>query len=381
MLTCHVLPVITVWLWMKRLAVAILMGILLGSHVHSEATLLRLKDITHIKGVRQNQLVGYGLVVGLSKSGDKSRSTLNAQWNLLQNMGARIASENDIKGGNAAAVMVTAMVPPFAKPGDTIDVTVSSMADAKSLEGGVLINTQLQAPNGEVVAVAQGPVSTGGSSVEAGGSSKQTAIVTSGRIPGGAIIEREIVTSIGDGSGIQLVLDKTDFTLASRIAEKINQAVAPAYALDGTTIQVDIPETYQRNRVRFIAALENLEVESVLETAKVVVNERTGTIVIGNNVRLLPAAVAHGGITVTVNATNSVSQPSALSNGGVTTPVTNTQVDIEKKPGSVVQVGGGASLRDLVKALNAIGVTPSDLISILQALKAAGSLQATLEII
>ena len=365
---------------MRRVMLGIVLGVLLATSSHA-ATLLRLKDITHIKGVRQNQLVGYGLVVGLNKSGDKSRSTLNAQWNLLQNMGARIANENDIKGGNAAAVMVTALVPPFAKPGDTIDVTVSSMADAKSLEGGVLINTQMQAPNGEVVAVAQGPISTGGSSVEAGGSSKRTAITTSGRIPSGAIIEREIVTQIGDGAGIQLVLDKTDFSLASRVAEKISRSVAPAYALDGTTIQVDIPERYRQERVRFIAALENLEVESVLETAKVVVNERTGTIVIGNNVRLLPAAVAHGGITVTVNATNSVSQPNALSNSGETVPVTNTQVNIEKKPGSVVQVGGGASLRDLVKALNAIGVTPSDLIAILQALKASGSLQAQLEII
>jgi flagellar P-ring protein FlgI len=366
--------------WLKRLFMVMLLCLCLTQQSHAQ-TLLRLKDITHIRGVRQNQLVGYGLVVGLSKSGDKSRSTLNAQWNLMQNMGARIASENDIKGGNAAGVMVTALVPPFAKPGDTLDVTVSSLADAKSLEGGVLIVTQLQAPNGEVVAVAQGPISTGGSSVEAGGSSKRTAITTSGRIPGGAIIEREIVTPIGDNTGLDLVLDKTDYTLANRIAERINQGLAPAYAIDGTTIHVDIPENYRSNRVGLLARLENMEVNSALETAKVVVNERTGTIVIGNNVRLLPAAVAHGGITVTVNEQNTVSQPNALSSGGISTPVSNSQIGIEKQPGRVIEMGGGSSLKDLVKALNMIGVTPSDLIAILQALKAAGSLQATLEII
>jgi flagellar P-ring protein FlgI len=343
---------------------------------------LRLKDITHIKGVRNNQLVGYGLVVGLNKTGDKSRSTLNAQWNLLQNLGARISNENDIKGGNAAAVMVTALVPAFAKPGDTLDVRVSSMADAKSLEGGVLIATQLQAPNGEVVAVAQGPVSTGGSSIEAGGSSKRTAITTSARIPGGGIIEREITTQLGDASGVDLVMDRTDFTLAAQIAEQVTATLAPADALDGTTIHVELPEAFRHNRVGFLARLENIQVKPTSDAvAKVVINEHTGTIVIGNAVRLLPAAVAHGGIVVTVQTTNSVSQPTALSSGGVTAGASNAQIDIEKKPGSLVELMGGSSVRDLVNALNAIGVTPSDLISILQALQAAGSLKATLEII
>jgi flagellar P-ring protein precursor FlgI len=344
------------------------------------AVRLRLKDITHIKGVRNNQLVGYGLVVGLNRTGDKSRSTQNAAYNLIQNMGGRLNTENDIRGTNSAAVMVTAIIPPYAKAGDTLDVMVSSLADAKSLEGGVLVSTQLMAPNGEIVAIAQGPVSVGGTSVEAGGSSKRTAIVTSGRVPGGAIIEREINTEIGDPTGLDLVMDRTDYTLANRISETISRNLATARALDGSTIRVEFPGQFTDNRVGFIAALENLEVDSTLEVAKVVVNERTGTIVIGNTVRLLPAAVAHGGITVTVNTTNAISQPNAFS-GGQTAGTTNSQIKIDEKPGSLIQLNANSTLSELVAALNAIGVTPNDLISILQALKAAGSLEATLEII
>ncbi len=351
------------------------------SGLSAEAAKLRLKDITHVKGVRNNQLVGYGLVVGLSKTGDKSRSTQNASWNLIQNFGGRLNNENDIRSTNSAAVIVTALVPPFAKPGDPLDVVVSSMADASSLEGGVLVTTQLQAPNGEVVAVAQGPVSTGGTAVEAGGSSKRTAIATSGRIPNGAIIEREIHTPIGDDSGLDLVLDRTDFTMASRVANVITKNLGPARAIDGSTVRVLVPGEYIDNRVAFLAKLENLQVDSVDEIAKVVVNERTGTIVIGSNVRLLPAAVAHGGITVSVETTNAVSQPGAFSQGGQSVGVSNSKIDIDKGTGSLVTLNGNATLQDLVAALNALGVTPSDLISVLQALKAAGSLEAVLEII
>lgn len=347
----------------------------------SDAARVRLKDILHIKGVRDNQLVGYGIVVGLQKTGDKSRSTQSTQRNLLLNFGSVVQNPTDIKNDNAAAVIITALVPPFAKTGDKLDVTVSSMADAKSLEGGVLIQTQLLAPNGEVVALAQGPVSTGGVSVEASGSSKRTAITTSGRIPNGAIIERDIQTVIGDEAGIEFVLNHADFTLASRVADMISRKVAPAAALDGGMIRVDFPANFSGNRVPFIAAIENLEMETNADVAKIVINERTGTIVIGNSVRLHPAAVAHGGITVSIQATNEVSQPNALTNQGTTMGVSNAQIDIEKHPGSLIQLSSNASLQDLVTALNAIGVTPSDLISILQALKAAGSLEATLEII
>lgn len=347
----------------------------------ASAVRLRLKDITHIKGIRNNQLVGYGLVVGLAKSGDKSRSTQNASYNMIQNMGGRLATENDIKSTNTAAVMVTALVPPFAKAGDTIDILVSSMADAKSLEGGILISTQLMAPNGEVVAVAQGPVSVGGVSVSAGGSSQRTAITTTGRVPGGAIVEREISTEVGDSSGLELVMDRTDFTMASKIADVVNQRLGPARAMDGSSIRVEFPPQFVDNRIGFISALENLEIDTTLENAKIVVNERTGTIVIGANVRLLPAAVAHGGITVSVSTTNAISQPNAFAQGGQTQGVTNSEIKVEEKPGSLIKLNGNSTLSDLVAALNAIGVTPNDLISILQALKAAGSLEATLEII
>ncbi|MGE0199929.1 MAG: flagellar basal body P-ring protein FlgI [Candidatus Melainabacteria bacterium] len=367
----------------QRLFTAVLLtGALLALALPAAlAVELRVKDIAHVKGVRNNQLVGYGLVVGLAKTGDKSRSTQNASWNLIQNFGGRLNNENDVRSTNTAAVIVTALVPPFAKPGDPLDVVVSSMADASSLEGGILVNTQLLAPNGEIVALAQGPVSTGGTSVSANGSSKRTAIVTSGRIPGGAIMEREIDTPIGDDMGLELILDRTDFTLASRMAEKISGDVAPARAVDGSTIRVLIPEEYQNNRVGLLSRLENLTVNGSQEVAKVVVNERTGTIVIGNNVHLLPAAVAHGGITVTVSTTNDVSQPGALSQGGQTVGVANSQIDINEEKGSLVKLNANATLSELVTALNALGVTPSDLISVLQALKAAGSLEATLEII
>lgn len=355
-----------------------LMGFPIGQ---GQAASVRIKDITHIKGVRDNMLVGYGVVVGLQKTGDKSRSTQATQRNMLLNFGNFIQNQTDIKNDNAAAVIVTALVPPFAKAGDKLDVTVSSMADAKSLEGGVLVQTQLLAPNGEVVALAQGPISTGGVSVDAAGSSKRTAITTSGRIPNGAIIERDIQTNIGDATGIEFVLNRADFTMANKVADLITRRVTPAFAMDAGTIRVELPSGFQGNRVPLIAAIENLEVETTPDVAKVIINERTGTIVIGNSVRLLPAAVAHGGITVSISANNDVSQPNPLAPGGSTLGFTNAQIDIEKHPGSLVQLNENSSLQDLVSALNAIGVKPNDLISILQALKAAGSLEATLEII
>lgn len=347
----------------------------------ADAAKLQLKDIAHVKGVRINQLVGYGLVVGLNRTGDQSRSTLNAEFNMIRNMGGRLNNQNDIRSTNTASVVVTANVPPFAKPGDQIDVTVSSLADAKSLEGGVLVSTQLLAPNGEVVALAQGPISTGGISVEASGSSKRTAITTSGRIPQGAIVEREIHTDIGDDYGIELVLNRTDFSMAKRVADAISRQGSEARAIDGSTVRVNLPDAYVDDRVSFMAIIETLQVDSIDRIAKVVVNERTGTIVIGNGVRLLPAAVAHGGITVSVKSTNEISQPGAMASVGETMGVTNSEIDVKEETGSLIELKGGATLADLVAALNAIGVTPLDLISILQALREAGSLEASLEII
>ena len=346
----------------------------------SEAVAVRIKDLTHIQGVRENQLLGYGIVVGLHGTGDKSRSTQRGQQSLLLNFGNVVENPTDVKIDNSAAVLVTANIPAFAKPGDKIDITVSAMNDAKSLEGGVLIQTQMLAANGEVVALAQGPVSVGGVSVSAAGSSKRTAITTSGRVPNGAIVEREIQTDIGDETGYNLVLNHADFTMASTIAQVITDKVAPAFAMDAATVRIEFPGSFAGNRIPFISTIENVMVDSSPNVARVVINERTGTIVIGNAVRLQPAAVAHGGITVSIKAENSASQPNQFSNG-TTLGVTNANIDIEEKQGSLIQLSANQSLQDLVTALNTLGVTPNDLISILQALKAAGSLEAELEII
>ena len=340
---------------------------------------VRIMDIAHIQGVRENQLVGYGVVVGLPGTGDNSRSTQITNKMMLRNLGTVIEQENYIQKGASAAVIVTATVPPFAKNGDKIDVTVSAMADCKSLEGGVLVQTILKAPNGEAVAVAQGPLTVGGINKIAGGSSARNAITTTGRIPGGGIIERDIYTEIGDESTITLSIDRSDYTMVSRIANTISN-IAPARAIDGSSVKVPIPAKFQNDRVSFLAILENLEVTPTAEKARVVVNERTGTVVIGADVKLLPAAVAHGNITVTVSARNDVSQPNGFSNGA-TVGFENADIEINKAPGSLINMPANSNLNDLVTALNSIGVAPVDMISILQALKKSGSLQAELVII
>lgn len=366
----------------KRIIPAILMISLMVTMLPVQAinTTVRLKDIAHVKGVRDNQIVGYGVVVGLPKTGDNSRSTQITNKMLLMNLGTVIDQENYIQKGSTAAVIVTATVPPFAKNGDRIDVTVSTMADAKSLEGGVLVQTILKAPNGEAVAVAQGPLSVGGINVSEGGSSTRTAITTTGRVPGGAIMERDMLTDIGDANSVTLSIEESDYTMASRIAQTISSLVAPAKAIDGNSIQVSIPDKFMDDRITFLSILENLDVRPTTEKARVVVNERTGTVVIGSDVKLLPSAVAHGNLTVTVATTNDVSQPNAFAQGS-TVGFSNTDISVNKTPGSVIAMPANSNLNDLVRALNSIGVTPIDLISILQALKKSGSLQAELIII
>lgn len=364
----------------KLIAILMIMTMVLGMPV-SAANKVRIMDLTHVKGVRENQLVGYGIVAGLPGTGDNSRSTQLTNKMLLMNLGTVIEQENYIQKGSSAAVIVTATVPPFAKNGDKIDVTVSTLADAKSLEGGVLIQTILKAPNGEAVAVAQGPVSVGGVKATGnGGAQRRTSITSTGRIPGGAIMERDIDTMIGDETSITLSIDKSDYTMVARIAQTISNLVAPAKAIDGSSVEVQIPARFQNDRIGFLSIIENLEVSPTLEKAKVIVNERTGTVVIGADVKLLPAAVAHGNITVTVSTETNVSQPNAFS-GGETVGFTDTQIDVEKTMGSVIEMPANSNLNDLVKALNSIGVAPIDLISILQALKKSGSLQAELVII
>lgn len=371
---------------MKKIFSFILIILLMSVHTmpafcaYDAARTVRIKDITHLDGVRENQIVGYGVVVGLSGTGDNSRSTQITNQMMLQNLGTVVANANDIKKGNAAAVIVTSTVPPFARNGDRLDVTVSSIADAKSLEGGVLVSTQLFAPNGEVIAVAQGPVSTGGVNVDASGSKVRTSITNSARIPNGAMVERDMQTQVGGEYSLKLVLNKSDYTMASRIAQTINENVSQAKAIDGGTIEVFLPERYKNDRIPFLAILENITVKSNSGVAKVIINERTGTIVIGADVKLMPAAVAHGNLTVTVTTTNEVSQPDAFS-GGTTQAVQNSNISVNKTPGKFISLPANSNLNDLVRALNTIGVAPFDLISILQALKAAGSLQASIELI
>ncbi|MBR2068761.1 MAG: flagellar basal body P-ring protein FlgI [Candidatus Gastranaerophilales bacterium] len=363
------------------LILAIIMAIfnLLPVLAISEQT-VRIKDITHIKGVRENQVVGYGLVVGLQNTGDNSRHTQMTSQQMLQALGTVVDQSNYIQKGTSAAVIVTANIPPFAKEGDKIDVTVSAMADAKSLTGGVLVQTQLRAPNGEIVAVAQGPVSTGGIRASGGGASASKGVTTTGRVPNGAIIERDILSNIGDETSLTLLLDKADYTMASRVAKTVSVRVAPAKAVDGSAVVVTIPQKYRNDRVTFLSIIENQIVGAVSEKAKVVVNERTGTIVIGGNTKLLPAAVAHGGITVTIQVETEVAQPEPFTQGN-TEVIQNGAVQITEHEGSLIQMEANSNLSDLVNALNNIGVTPTDLIAILQALATAGSLQAELEII
>lgn len=346
----------------------------------AEAITVRIKDVAHVDGIRDNRVLGYGLVVGLPGTGDNSRSTQVTNKLMLANLGTIINNENDIKYGNAAAVIVTATIPPFAKNGDKIDVIVSSLADAKSLEGGVLVETQLKGPNGEVIALAQGPISTGGVNAGASGSKVRTSITTSARIPNGAIIERDMITEIGNEDSLNLVLNRQDYTMAARIAQTINENITAAKALDGNTIKIFIPEKFLNDRISFLSLIENLNVKATDGGAKVVINERTGTIVIGSDVKLLPAAIAHGNLTVTVSTLNEVSQPNQFGQGS-TAFVQNSKISVNKTPGKIIQLPANSNLNELVRALNTIGVTPFDLISILQALKEAGSLEANIEII
>ncbi|MBE7707837.1 MAG: flagellar basal body P-ring protein FlgI [Cyanobacteria bacterium SIG27] len=370
---------------MSKKLIAFILTSFMGLSLFSEALAiseqtLRIKDITHVKGIRENQVVGYGLVVGLQNTGDNSRHTQMTSQQMLQSLGTVIDQSNYIQKGTSAAVIVTATIPPFAKEGDKIDVTVSAMADAKSLTGGVLVQTQLRAPNGEIVAVAQGPVSTGGVRAAAGGASASKGVTTTGRVPNGAIVERDILSTIGDETTLTLLLDKADYTMASRISKTISTRIAPARALDGGAVEITIPSKYRDDRVTFLSLIENQIVGAVSEKAKVIVNERTGTIVIGGNTKLMPAAIAHGGITINIQVQNEVIQPNPMAQGD-TALQQNAQIQITEKQASLIELEANSNLSDLVSALNVIGVSPTDLIAILQALATAGSLQAELEII
>ncbi|WP_371372217.1 flagellar basal body P-ring protein FlgI [Sporomusa aerivorans] len=342
----------------------------------------RIKDVAKVQGVRGNQLVGYGLIVGLAGTGDSDKSTFTVQsiTNMLKSFGVMI-STSQLKPKNVAAVMVTANLPPFAKPGDAIDITVSSMGDAKSLAGGTLLQTPLRAANGQVYAVGQGPVSTGGFVVGAGGSSQQKNFPTAGNVPNGALVEREVPMNFTDRDKgrITLSLSQPDFTTANRISEAIDQRFGQiTVAKDPGTVVVSVPYNYNDNLVGFVASIEELAVTPDT-IAKVVINERTGTVVIGSNVTIDQVAVAQGGLTVKIGQTTDVSQPPPFSRGN-TVVTTNTTVQAKEEPAGLITLPASASVGDVVAALNAVGATPRDVISILQAIKAAGALHADLQI-
>lgn len=349
--------------------------------VRTEAT-PQVKDVADIQGARPNFLRGYGLVIGLNGTGDGAAAALKAQERLLRRMQVEIKEVRELSSANVAVVMVTAELPPFAKEGTRIDVVVNSLFDAKSLEGGTLLETLLEGIDGLVYAVAQGPVSIGGFNVgggAAGGAGVQKNHPTVGRIPRGAVVEKEVPSLITDGQSINLLPRQRDFVTASRIAEAVNKTLGEnvAAALNAGMINVTIPQKWMTDPVGFIAAVQEVEVMPD-RPAKVLINERTGTVVIGGDITVSPVAIAHGNLTVEVKVATEVSQPAPLSRGEtVVTETVSAEVKEEKARLIPVQ---GADVKEIAEALNKLQVTPRDLISIFQALNEAGALHAELEI-
>ncbi|WP_088709545.1 flagellar basal body P-ring protein FlgI [Noviherbaspirillum denitrificans] len=366
-----------------RTALAAMFGatVLMSSPVaHAE----RLKDIASIQGVRQNQLIGYGLVVGLDGSGDQTTQTpftVQSVVSMLQSLGVNVPPGTSLQLKNVAAVVVTTSLPAFAQPGQTLDVTVSSMGNAKSLRGGTLLMTPLKGADGQIYGIAQGNVLVGGVGAAASGSKAQVNHLSVGRISAGATVERAVPTTLGQGEAVYLELNDTDFSTASRVVEAVNRrfGAETAAAQDGRVIRVRAP-VGSDERVAFLGALESLQVTPAQMSAKVILNARTGSVVMNQAVTLDSCAVSHGNLSVVINTTPAVSQPGPFS-GGQTVVTQTSQIEIQKEPGQVLMLKGGTSLADVVKALNAIGATPQDLLAILQAMKAAGSLRAELEII
>jgi flagellar P-ring protein FlgI len=343
----------------------------------------RIKDIASFEGVRDNQLVGYGLVVGLNGTGDRRQTFFSTQTlaNMLERSGISIVA-NQVNVKNIAAVMVTATLPPSIRQGSRIDVTVSSIGDAQSIQGGVLIMTQLMAANNQIYAVAQGQIALGGFS--AGGSSNRVQMnhATVGRISSGALVEKEVLVDYNGKSQINLVLNRNDFTTASRAAQAINEftGAVVASATDGRTIAIQVPADYKNRVVEFIAKVENASLDVDIP-ARVILNEKTGTIIFGKDVKISEVSIIHGSLTLQVGTNFIVSQPEALSQGGKTTVVPEKTISVQEDKGRSVMLREGASVEEVVRALNSIGAGPRDIISILQAIKAQGALQAELEII
>jgi flagellar P-ring protein FlgI len=343
----------------------------------------RIKDIAYVQGVRGQQLIGYGLVVGLNGTGDSQRSTFTLQSvaSMLKRFGITVP-QNDLRMKNVAAVMVTATAPGFAREGGVVDVVVSSLGDATGLQGGTLLMTPLSGLDGIVYAMAQGPLSVGGIDVVSGGSEVRRNHTAAGRIPGGAILEKPVTNDFSKDWTVFVVLNQSDFTTAMRIVEVINAKFTnAALAKDGSTIAVSVPQEYRQEGkiIQFISLIEVMEIAPDV-VAKVVINERTGTIVIGSNVSILPVAISHGGLNIEIQSVPIISQPNAMSQGK-TVETNMTTVAAAEDSSQVFAMNGVATVQDVAKALNAMKVSPRDIIAIFQALKEAGALKAELVII
>ncbi|MDA8429163.1 MAG: flagellar basal body P-ring protein FlgI [Geobacteraceae bacterium] len=364
---------------MKKYIISVLLLFVMSTSAYA----VRIKDLAAFAGVRDNQLVGYGIVVGLNGSGDSDQAYMQIRSvvTLLERMGVTV-NVNQIKVKNVAAVMVTATLPPFAKQGNRIDVLVSSLGDAKSIAGGTLIMTPLKGADNQVYAVAQGSVLTNSFAFAGQGASAQKNHPTAGRIPEAALVERELPNTLAGKTTLRLNLNQADFTTATRIARVINEKFNAEVATnsDPGSVILKIPESYANRTVEFVAALETLDVKPD-NPARVILNERTGTIVMGENVRISTVAVSHGNLSLVIKETPQVSQPSPLSKTGETVVVPRTDLKVKEDSPRLTVLPEGSNIGDVVRALNALGVTPRDLISILQAVKAAGALQAELTII
>ncbi len=365
-----------------RLLTVFLLGLLFLLPAHA----VRIKELAAVQGVRTNQLTGYGLVVGLDGTGDQTTQmpyTTQSVANYLQQLGITLpdnkASQLQLK--NVAAVIVTAQLPAFAQPGQMVDINVSSMGNSKSLKGGTLIATPLRGADGEIYALAQGNLVIGGAGASAGGSKVQINHLSAGRVPNGAQVERAVATPLNEGDSVNLGLKSADFETARRVAAAINTKLGGgnARALDGRTVQVQAP-TDANARVSFIAQLEEITLEQPIPSARVVINARTGSVVLNQAVTLGPCAIAHGNLSITISSTPVISQPAPLSRGQ-TVVAEQASIQIKQEPGILIQVPNAPLLSDVVRALNALGATPQDLLAILQAIEASGALHAELEVI
>jgi flagellar P-ring protein precursor FlgI len=380
---------VSFWWWFALAAALLLTSLLFGTPAHSEAAghLARIKDVATIEGIRDNQLVGYGLVVGLRGTGDSSQTVFPAQTliSALERMGITVPqsgqnSASNMQVKNMAAVFVVATLPPFSRPGYKMDITVSSAGDARSLEGGILLMTPLYGPDGQIYAQAQGSLVLGGYMATGGGNTKLSNHPTTGRVPGGALVERPVPYELKQMHVVSVLLNDADFHTAERMAASIDKALGAKRSRVIDSRRVEVTPEPDEEIASLLDKVEGVEVD-VYPRARVVVNERTGTVVIGGRVRLQPVSILHGGLSVNVISINEVSQPNALSSGGTTQVVQQTTVQATDKPVNRIDLKEGATVEDLVQELQRTGAGARDVISILQAMKEAGALEADLEVL